>query len=145
MVVFIAAIALSTAGCHTISPATVVDATRLSGSKRIYVVVSDRKDRGFRKEIERNLTARGLTVASGPLGRMSEAEELYVTYDDRWIWDFVMYPSRVQIAIYDAKTRELLGSVEFKNRVAHTYPDPPEITNELLGRIFGEPEGRYMQ
>jgi hypothetical protein len=145
VVVLTAVVALFTTGCHTVSPATVVDSTRLRASKQIYVVVSTNKDRGFRKEIERNLTARGFTVSSGSMDRMSAAEELYLIYDDRWKWDMVMYPGKVNIAIYDAKTKEQLGSAEFRNSMFHTYPDPPEITDELLGRIFGEPEGNFMK
>ncbi len=53
--------------------------------------------------------------------------------------------SMVKIAIYDAKTHTMLGSDEFKNSFFHTFPDPPEITDELLGRIFGEPSGRFMK
>jgi len=57
----------------------------------------------------------------------------------------VMYPSEVKISIYGAKTGDLLGSCDFKNSVFHTFPDPPEITDELIGRIFGEPAGSHMK
>jgi len=134
-----------TTGCHSISPANVPDPKRLVGKKQIYVVQSALKERGFRKEIERNLTARGLTVTFGPKDGLKPEAELFLVYEDRWTWDMVMYPRQVNMAIYDAKTQELLGSVEFKNNAFHTFPDPPEITDELLGRIFGEPEGRYMK
>jgi hypothetical protein len=136
---------LVTTGCHTVTPATAVDSQKLSGKKHIYVVQSTGKDRGFLKEIERNLKGRGFAVTSGPKERLSEQSDLYLVYEDKWSWDMVMYPSRVKIAIYDAKSNALLGSDEFKNSFFHTFPDPPEITDELLGRIFGEPNGRYMK
>jgi hypothetical protein len=139
------ALVLGTTGCHTIHPATVLDTESIRGKNQIYVVESTRKDRGFRKEIERNLLGRGFNVTSGPMDGLGKEVELYLIYEDRWSWDMVMYPSRVKIAIYDAVTRGLLGSADFKNRAFHTFPDPPEITDELLGRIFGEPEGKYMQ
>jgi hypothetical protein len=141
----VAMLVLFTAGCHTVTPATVVDRQKLTGKKQIYVVQSTGKDRGFRKEIERNLAGRGFIITSGPMERLGEQSELYLVYEDRWSWDMVMYPSRVKIAIYDTKTHALLGSDEFKNSAFHTFADPPEITDELLGRIFGEPEGRYMK
>lgn len=136
---------LAVTGCHTVHPARVADPTRLKDKKQMLVIQSTRKDRGFHKEIVRNLTARGFTVASGTLEGMNANAELYLSYDDRWTWDMVMYPQEVKMALHDARTRELLGSSHFKNTFFHTYPDPPEITDELLGRIFGEPEGRYMK
>lgn len=136
---------LAVTGCHTVSPARVADAAKLKDKKQLLVVQSARKDRGFHKEIVRNLTARGFTVSSGTLDGMDAKTELYLSYDDRWTWDLVMYPKEVTMALHDAKTRELLGSSYFKNTFFHTFPDPPEITDELLGRIFGEPEGRYMK
>ena len=141
----VAATCLLTTGCHTVSPATVTDAKQLLGKKQVFLVLSPRKDRGFRKEIERNLTARGFTVTVGKREEMGAVAELFLEYDDRWAWDMVMYPSQVKIAIYNAATRTLIGSAEFKNSVFHTYADPPEITDELIGRIFGEPEGRYIK
>ena len=140
-----ALVALFTTGCHTIYPANVADAAKLGNSKQYYVVVSTNKDRGFLKEIERDLKARGFVVSSGPMSEMPATTDLYVTYYDHWTWDMVMYPAEVRIAIYDAKTRQLVGSDEFKNSAFHTFPDPPEITDELLGRIFGEPAGKYMK
>ncbi len=137
--------ALFTAGCHTVTPAAVIDGQQLTGKKQIYVVQSTSKDRGFQKEIERNLTGRGFAVTSGPRERLGEQSDLYLLYEDKWSWDMVMYPSRVKIAIHDAKTHAVLGSDEFKNSFFHTFADPPEITDELLGRIFGEPNGRYMK
>jgi len=142
---FVVLTTLLTTGCHTVYPAKVVDTAQLGNSKQVYLVVSANKDRGFRKEIERNLTTRGFVVTAGAMADMPATAELYVTYDDRWAWDMAMYPAQVKIEIYDAKTKQLLGSDEFKNSYFHTFPDPPEITDELLGRIFGEPEGKYMK
>jgi hypothetical protein len=139
------AMVLVATGCHTVKPATVVNSEALNGKKQLYVVQSTRKDRGFQKEIERNLRDRGYTVTSGPLESMGAEPDLYLVYDDRWAWDMVMYPSRVNIAIHDARTRAVVGSAEFKNTFFHTYPDPPEIADELIGRIFGEPAGKYMR
>jgi hypothetical protein len=145
-------------GCGTVSPAAdrtfvdrinqemrkrdiVVDREKLTGKKQIYVVQSSRKDRGFLKEIQRNLKGRGFIVTSGPMEALAEESEFYLVYEDQWHWDIWMYPSRVKIAIHDTQTHGLLGSAEFKNSVYHTYAHPPEITDELLGRIFGESEG----
>ena len=50
-----------------------------------------------------------------------------------------------KICFYDAKSRELLGSAEFKTGFWHTFADPPEIVDELIGRIYGEREGKYMK
>ncbi|MFA6543397.1 MAG: hypothetical protein WCS99_03165 [Limisphaerales bacterium] len=136
---------LAVTGCHTVHPARVADPTKLKDKKHLHVVQSTGKERGFHKEIVRNLTARGFIVASGKLEAMDAKAELYLSCEDRWTWDMVMYPWEVKMALHDARTRELLGSSHFKNTFFHTYPDPPEITDELLGRIFGEPEGRYMK
>jgi hypothetical protein len=149
-------------GCGTVSPAAdrifvarineemrkrdiVVDSQKLTGKKQIYVVQSNHKDRGFRKAIERNLKGRGFIITSGPMERLGEQSEFYLVYEDRWSWDIYMYPNRVKMAIYDTQTHGLLGSAEFKNSVYHTYAHPPEITDELLGRIFGESEGHNMK
>jgi len=144
VIIVVTAAVLAVSGCHTVTPATVLDASLLVGKKNIFVVVSDRKDRGFRKEIERNLTARGFTVSSGSRNQLTADADLSLEYEDRWGWDMVMYPKWVKIAFYNAKTQELVGSAEYSNRGFHTFSDPPEITDELLGRIFGEPAGRYM-
>lgn len=145
VIAWVSLLALAGTGCHTVSPARVADPARLKDKKQMFVVQSTRKDRGFHQEIVRNLTARGFTVSSGALDGMDAKAELYLIYDDRWTWDMVMYPQEVKMALHDGKTRELVGSSHFKNTFFHTYPDPPEITDELLGRIFGEPEGRYMK
>lgn len=131
--------------CHTVGHATVTNADLLIGKKHVFVVVATAKDRGFLQEIRRNLTGRGFVVTSGPREQMGSETDLYVEYSDKWAWDLVMYPSRVRISIYSHATQALVGSAEFKNTAFHTFPDPPEITDELLGRIFGEPEGRYMK
>lgn len=139
------ALILSGTACHTVTPATITDAQQLTGKKQVFLILSPRKDRGFREEIERNLTGRGFTVTAGAREQMGAGAELYVEYEDRWSWDMVMYPSRVKVAIYNAKTQTMVGSAEFKNNAFHTFADPPEIADELIGRIFGEPEGRYMK
>jgi hypothetical protein len=149
-------------GCGTVSPATdrtfvdrinqkmrkgdiVVYNQKFTLKKQIYVVQSSRKERGFLKEIERNLKERGFIVTSGPMEGVSEQSEFYLVYEDRWHWDIYMYPNRVKMAIYDAQTRDLLGSAEFKNSVYHTYAHPLEITDELLGRMFGESGSQNMK
>jgi len=76
--VFMALVVLAATGCHTVNPAVVRDATKFIGKKQMYVVVSPRKDRGFLKKIERNLTARGFVVTAGTLDRMGPESELYV-------------------------------------------------------------------
>jgi hypothetical protein len=153
----LAMLVLCTAGCSTVSPATdrtfveqineetrrhdaMVDRQELAGKSQIYIVESTRKDRGFRKEIERNLKGRGFRITSGPAERLEGQSEMYLVYEDRWSWDMMMYPRRVNLAIYDARTDVLLGSAEFKNSAFHTFADPAWITDELLGRIFGETE-----
>jgi hypothetical protein len=123
----------------------VADSQKIAGKKYFYVVDSTQKDRGFRAEIERNLTGRGFTVSSGPMNQWGPDSEVYVIYEDRWKWDMVRYPYQVKISIYEVATNSLLGSAEFKNTFFHTYADPPEITDELLGRIFGEPAGKSME
>jgi hypothetical protein len=108
-----------TVGCGTVTPEAdrtnvdrineemrkrdiVVDSRKLNGKKPIYVVQRTRKDRGFRKEIERNLTGRGFIVTPAPMERLGEQSELYLVYEDLWSWDIMMYPNRVKIAFYDA-------------------------------------------
>jgi len=160
--VMLATLVLFTIGCGTVSPATdrtfvdrinqeirkrdiVVDSQKLTVKQQIYVVQSRHKERGFLKEIERNLNGRGFIVTSGPMEGLGEQSEFYLVYEDRWSWDIYMYPNRVKMAIYDTRTHDLLGLAEFKNSVYHTYAHPPEITDELLGRIFGESEGQNMK
>ncbi|MBN9693857.1 MAG: hypothetical protein J0M24_26750 [Verrucomicrobia bacterium] len=141
----LAVLVLTSTGCHTVPPAKVADPQALAGKKYLYIVDSTRKDRGFRAEIVRNLTGRGFTVSSGPMNQWGADVQLYLLYEDRWNWDMVMYPAQVKISIYEVATRSLLGSAEFKNTFFHTYADPPEIADELIGRIFGEPAGKFME
>ena len=84
---------------------------------------------------------RGFIVTNGRLQDMGAREQLYLVYEDIWAWDVVMYPKQVTISLYDAKTRKLIGSDEFKSSLLRAYPDPAEITDEMLGRILGEPSG----
>jgi len=132
-------------GCHTVTPAFRKEGADLSQKKKAFVVVSTNSNRGFDREIVRNLKRRGLSVEAGNFATMPADADFYVEYNDKWAWDMVMYPRYLKIDFYEARSKELLGSAEFKNSFFHTYADPPEIVDELIGRIYGEPEGRYMR
>lgn len=132
-------------GCHTVTPATRSAQLDLSALKHAHVVVASGKDRGFLAEIERVLAGRGVTVTRGTREANPPGTQFYVRYEDKWKWDMVMYPAQVTISFHDPASHAEIGSAEFRNTWFHTFPDPPEISAELIGRIYGDPPGTHMQ
>jgi hypothetical protein len=132
-------------GCHTVPQAEHNQKYDVSGLKVGHVVMSARKDRGFDEEIERVLRKRGVKVTKGDKASIPADADFYVIYEDKWKWDMIMYPAHVTISFRRAKTDEVIGSAKFDNSFFHTFADPPEITEELIGRIYGEAAGTYMK
>ena len=132
-------------GCHTVIPATRSTKHDIAPLKRAHVVVSKGKDRGFLSEIEKVLRSRGVTVTQGTREAIPAGTQFYVIYEDKWAWDMVMYPEKVTISFHDPSGSAVIGSAGFKNSLFHTYPDPPEISAELIGQIYGDSPGTHMK
>lgn len=132
-------------GCHTVTPASRSGQYDLSKLKQAHIVVASSKDRGFLGEIERVLVSRGVMVTRGTREAIPPGTQFYVYYTDVWTWDMVMYPDKVKISFHDPINHAEIGSAQFKNSFFHTFPDPPEIAAELIGRIYGETPGTHMK
>ena len=134
-----------TSGCHTVIPATRSTQHDVASLKHAHVVISKGKERGFLSEIEKVLKGRGVTVTRGTREAIPAGTQFYVIYEDKWAWDMVMYPEKVTISFHDPSGNAVIGSAGFKNSLFHTYPDPPEISAELIGQIYGDSPGTHMK
>lgn len=131
-------LSLLVTGCSTIMPPNIYQSTTLSKAKTAYVVKNDESTRNLELYIQKAIAKHGIGTSYGPLSRKPDTVDIYVTYVDRWEWDFGFFLKSLDVSFYHNKTNELLATGEFRNSWFHSFPDPDEKAQQVVDSIFEE-------
>jgi len=123
-------------GCsHQISggPEAGVDMNRYHS----FYVVSEKNDADVAKALRTDLSARGLSVSSGPdSATLPAAADCKVIYHDKWMWDVTMYLLEVKLEMVDPRSGAMLASGRcYRTSMARKAPEV--MVKEITDRIFG--------
>ena len=108
----------------------------LDSYKTYYVARHERDKSNVAGMIAEDLRRRGLEAEFGPERSALREEKVVVTYEDRWAWDITTYMLSLKVDFRDAKTDELLASVQ-SYRPSLQRRSPEEMVREVLAEIFG--------
>lgn len=62
--------------------------------------------------------------------------DAYVTYTDRWAWDFKTYLIELTVEVRDARTQKLLATARYY-QPSITTKAPAEMIREIISPFFG--------
>ena len=122
------------AACATFN-ANVQTKKDLNQLKHIFVQQSGNDNHGLDTLIVRQLQDRGIQAESGPLTLMPRDAKAYLTYEDRWDWDFKTYLIALTLSLRDVRNDELLATAsEF--RPAAFLSKPAVMVQTVLDGLF---------
>lgn len=97
------------AGCSTLNT-HIEPKIQLSQLKHVFVQQSLNDNHGLDAMLVRELQARGLQAESGPLTLMPPAATAYITYEDRWEWDFKDCLISLGLTVREAGTDRIMAT-----------------------------------
>jgi hypothetical protein len=132
--IFLAASALF-AGCAHINTRVLPEAN-ISGYKHIFVEHRLADSFGVADEIARQLQVMGYDAAAGATTMMPAGEDLIVSYDDMWTWDFNSYMIEIDVQVRAARGGRILAVGHyFRPSMVFGHP-PADMIHELLVKLF---------
>jgi hypothetical protein len=121
-------------GCSTLSTHFEPNAN-LARFKHVFVQQSLNDNHGLDALIVKDLQARGLQAESGPLTLMPRDVKVYITYEDRWDWDFRDYLISLGMNVRDATTDRLLANARYFRPTAF-MKTPDFMVRTVLDGLF---------
>jgi hypothetical protein len=122
------------AGCATLAVHFEPNAD-LSQLKYVYVVESLNDNHSLAAMIVRDLRARGIQADNGPLTLIPSSAKAYLTYADRWEWDFRDYLIALSITVRAAGSDRLLAAASYSRPTAF-LKTPPYMVQTALDGLF---------
>ena len=129
------AAALLLAGCSHINARALPD-SNIGRYKHIFVEQRLADSYGVADEIARQLRVMGYDASSGALTMMPPGEDLIVSYDDMWTWDFNNYMIEIDVQVRSARGDKILAVGHyFRPSMVFGHP-PSDMIHELLVKLF---------
>jgi hypothetical protein len=123
------------AGCSHINTRALPDAN-IGAYKHIFVEHRLADSLGVADEIARQLQIMGYDAAAGATTMMPPGEDLIVSYDDMWTWDFNSYMIEIDVQVRSARGGKLLAVGHyFRPSMVFGHP-PADMIHELLVKLF---------
>jgi hypothetical protein len=123
------------AGCSHINT-RVLPNTKIGSYKHVFVEQRRADSYGVAVEIARQLRIMGYDAASGALTMMPPGEDLIVSYDDMWTWDFNNYMIEIDVQVRSARGDKILAVGHyFRPSMVFGHP-PADMIHELLVKLF---------
>lgn len=119
-------LSLFLASCAGVYRVDIAPGTIKKSTVRVLAAEGAEGDPTCKRGIQEELSKRGFTLVEGA-GNNSRTEDLLVRYSDEWKWDMLMYLSAMDIHFTEPKSGVVKGSIHYKNRFWHTFPDPMNI------------------
>lgn len=132
---FALAAAFALGGCSHINTRALPDAN-VGNYKHIFVEHRLADSFGVADEIARQLRIMGYDASSGALTMMPPGEDLIVSYDDMWTWDFNSYMIEIDLQVRSARGDKILAVGHyFRPSMVFGHP-PSDMIHELLVKLF---------
>ncbi len=131
---FLLGFGLLLGGCATYD-AQVERGQSLTGLKRFFVVSNLNDNHALDHRIAEALKARGFEADAGPLTMMPDNNQVIITYQDRWSWDFGDHLVYLSFTARNAVTNEMVAIVSFTATIPLHEPIPQTVgrlTDSLL-------------
>jgi hypothetical protein len=123
------------AGCGHINTRVLPNAD-IGAYKHIFVEHRLADSYGVADEIARQLRIMGYDATSGALTMMPPGEDLIVSYDDMWTWDFNNYMIEIDVQVRSARGDKILAVGHyFRPSMVFGHP-PADMIHELLVKLF---------
>jgi len=123
------------AGCGHINTRVLPNAD-IGSYKHVFVEQRRADSYGVADEIARQLRIMGYDAASGALTMMPPGEDLIVSYDDMWTWDFNNYMIEIDVQVRSARGDKILAVGHyFRPSMVFGHP-PADMIHELLVKLF---------
>jgi hypothetical protein len=123
------------AGCAHINTRALPEAN-ISSYKHIFVEHRLADSFGVADEIARQLQIMGYDAAAGATTMMPAGEDLNVSYDDMWTWDFNSYMIEIDVQVRSARGGKILAVGHyFRPSMVFGHP-PADMIHELLVKLF---------
>ncbi len=123
------------AGCGHINTRMLPNAG-IGNYKHVFVEQRRADSYGVADEIARQLRTMGYDAASGALTMMPPGEDLIVSYDDMWTWDFNNYMIEIDVQVRSARGDKILAVGHyFRPSMVFGHP-PADMIHELLVKLF---------
>jgi hypothetical protein len=102
--------------------------------KQFYVESELADGHSLHEAIAAELRAMGYNASSGYLTMMPKGTDTIVSFQSRWTWDFSTYLIELDMQMRDAKTGQLLATVNF-HRPGLGGTDTDALIKQVLSRI----------
>jgi hypothetical protein len=123
------------AGCAHINTRVLPEAD-IGSYKHIFVEHRLADSFGVADEIARQLQIMGYDAAAGATTMMPQDEDLIVSYDDMWTWDFNSYMIEIDVQVRSARGGKILAVGHyFRPSMVFGHP-PADMIHELLVKLF---------
>jgi hypothetical protein len=132
---FLLAASALLAGCAHINTRVLPEAN-IGSYKHIFVEHRLADSFGVADEIARQLQIMGYDAAAGATTMMPAGEDLIVSYDDMWTWDFNSYMIEIDVQVRSARGGKILAVGHyFRPSMVFGHP-PADMIHELLVKLF---------
>ncbi len=127
-------LALAFSGCTT-SSVQMEHGRSLKKIQRFFVVSNLNDNHGIDHQIAEVLKARGREADAGPLTMMPDNNQVIVTFNDHWTWDFGDHLTFLQISVRDTKSEQSFAAVTFSAKIP-SRKDPADIVTSLVDELL---------
>lgn len=105
--------------------------------KTFFVVTNSNDNRAMDRHIAAALRARGYQVEVGPRTMMPDDNEIVVTYQDQWAWDFADHLASLRISMRPPEKTAMVATASLASRLPLREP-PVATVNRLLDSLFAK-------
>jgi hypothetical protein len=108
---------------------------QLQTRQHFYVESELADGHNLHEAIAAELRAMGYNATSGYLTMMPKGTDTIVSFQSRWTWDFATYLIELDVQVRDAKTGQILATVNF-HRPGLGGTDTDALINRVLAKIL---------
>jgi hypothetical protein len=123
-------------GCATSSGVVVNPIANTTTYQTAFVVTHGDRSADMDALLEREILRHGLGVSSGPEGAPTGDAQLIVRYADDWRWDLKMYLRSFDLMVFDANTRTLVATGNWKNSLLHGFYEEDKVVAKVVDQTL---------
>jgi hypothetical protein len=125
-------------GCATSSGVVVNPAAKRATYQTAFVVTHGDRSSDMDALLQREMLRHGLGTSAGPEGSAPPDAQLIVRYADDWRWDIKMYLRSFDVMIFDANTKTLLATGNWKNSLFHGFYEEDGVVAKVVDQTLAQ-------
>ena len=124
-------------GCATDLSSAVMPGVQVPELSPVYVVCNPQENADICALIAAFLEGHGIRASRGDADAIPPTAVAVVTYEDRWMWDGLLYLLTLRVDLRDPKTNVLLATARsFRTSLARKTPTT--VVRQVVGALFDE-------